>query len=306
MSLEGKFVIVTGGNTGIGKATCMELAKQKATVIIASRTIETCRSAVKEIAYLSANNQMYYRTLDLASFASIAKFAEEIKRDFPKIDILINNAACMGVPLPALTEDGIEVTFGVNHLGHFYLTQLLMDTLLKCKARIINVSAMGYKSGKLSEDMLDGDKPGIATGDTSLSMSIEMARYANSKLANVYFTRELVTRYGMDGLEAVCLHPGIVQSNIWRHTTDGDKSIIQKLIVKGMALFQSSCEEGCRTTMHCVSADLKDLNGKYFNKCAPEELLPVATDPKIQSKLWICSERMVDQIEKKLAENASA
>lgn len=250
---------------------------------------------------------MYYRTLDLASFASISKFAEEIKRDFPKIDILINNAAVMGVPLPALTEDGIEVTFGVNHLGHFYLTQLLMETLLKCKARIINVSSMGYKSGKLSEDMLDGDKPGIATGDTSLSMSIEMARYANSKLANVYFTQELVTRYGMDGLEAVCLHPGIVQSNIFRHTTDGDKSIMQKLIVKGMALFQISCVEGCKTTMHCVSADLKkDLNGKYFNKCQAEELLPVACDPKIQSKLWICSERLCDQIEKKLAEGASA
>jgi len=294
--LEGKVVIVTGGNTGIGLATSMELAALGAIVIIASRTESTSEAACEEISFQTGNEKVFYRHLDLAFFPSIKKFATEIQKEYKHIDILVNNAAVMGVPLPALTEDGIEVTFGVNHLGHFYLTQLLLETLLQSRARVINVSSDGYKQAKPAEfttELFTGDKPVISQQDEKDGMPDQFRKYAYSKLCNIYFTKELVARN--PELLAVSLHPGIIRSELGRHWKE---QIMGKLCMTFFSCFLRSPEVGCKTTIHCCKADISGVNGLYFKAEKEEKLEPIAEDGDIQLALWECSERLVKQLDK--------
>lgn len=288
---------MTGGNTGIGRATSMVLASEKAIVIIASRTEATSEAACEEITFQTGNEKVFYRHLDLASFASIKKFATEIQKEYPHIDILVNNAAVCGVPLPALTDDGIEVTFGVNHLGHFYLTQLLLETLLQSRARVINVASEGYKMAKPAEfttELFTGDKPAIAQQDEKDGMGDQFRKYAYSKLCNVYYTKELVARN--PELLAVSLHPGVIKTELGRHWKD---QIMGKLCMNFFSCFLRSPEQGCKTTIHCCKADISAVNGLYFKDEKEEKLEPIAEDNDIQLALWECSEKLVKQLEKK-------
>lgn len=202
--------------------------------------------------------QVFYKHLDLASFVSIKKFSNEILAEYSRIDILINNAAVMAVPPPALTEDGIEVTFGVNHLGHFYLTKLLMETLVESKARVINVSSEAYKFCKLDEftvDIFEGDKPKIAQPDDREGMMKDVAKYSDSKLCNIYFTKELVVRH--PELISVSLHPGTILTNIQRHWKD---HIPGRMFLFCFSWMMKSPEDGSQTTIHCCKADLSEVN----------------------------------------------
>ena len=178
-SLKGKTVVITGGNTGIGKETAVDLAGRGARVIIGCRNLEKGKEALKEIQERSGSSSVFLEQIDLASLESVRTFSDKILNSEPRLDILINNAGVMACPYQK-TEDGFEMQFGVNHLGHFLLTLLLLDRLKRSQpSRIINVSSSAHRmgSGKINFDDIHFEKSYSSWG-----------AYFNSKLANVLFT----------------------------------------------------------------------------------------------------------------------
>ena len=207
--LDGKTVIITGANTGIGLETAVDLAKRNARVILACRSVERGETAAVEVRKRSGNDNVVFVQLDLASLDSVRKFAAKILEEEPHIDILINNAGVMAIPKRMLTQDGFEMQFGTNHLGHFLLTNLLLDRIKEApSARIVNVSSKAHIRGNLDFDNLNSEKsytPWLA--------------YGNSKLANILFTRSLAKRLEGTGVMTNSLHPGLIMTELSRHLT---------------------------------------------------------------------------------------
>jgi len=204
--LKGKTVIITGANAGIGKETAVDLAKRNARVILACRSVEKGEKAAVEVRERSGSDNIVFQQLDLASLTSVRQFAARILEEEPRLDILINNAGGVGPP-HMKTEDGFEMQFGVNHLGHFLLTNLLLDHLKQApSARIVIVSSTAYKYARFDFD------------DLNLEKSYDHFRtYANSKLANILFTHSLSKRLKGTNVTANVLHPGYVRTDITRH-----------------------------------------------------------------------------------------
>ena len=208
--LDGKTVIITGGNTGIGKETAIDLAKRNARVIVACRSQEKGKKAEVDIRKESGSSNVHFRQIDLASFKSIRKFAKEVLSKESRIDILINNAGVMYCPF-GKTEDGFETQFGVNHLGHFLLTNLLLKKIEQApKGRIIIVSSVGHTyASKLDLDMINSE-----------AHYSPFDAYHKSKLANVLFTKALAKRLWRTGTDVTVnsLHPGAVDTELARHS----------------------------------------------------------------------------------------
>ncbi|XP_067210078.1 retinol dehydrogenase 11-like isoform X2 [Linepithema humile] len=194
-NLQGQVFLVTGANSGIGKETVKELIKRKATVIMACRDVQSAKNVIAEIRSKIPTGELIPMELDLASFSSIREFANAVLRNFPKIHVLINNA---GVYAPlkdrALTKDGFEIHFGVNHLGHFLLTNLLLDRLKQsAPSRIVVVTSKLLESGIIDFENLNGER--------GLPVKSRMnPGYCNSKLANAYFAAELAKRIENTGV----------------------------------------------------------------------------------------------------------
>ncbi|KAE8601471.1 hypothetical protein XENTR_v10013678 [Xenopus tropicalis] len=183
-SIIGQTVIVTGANTGIGKETALELAKRGGRIIMACRDMGKCENAARDIRGKTLNHNVFARHLDLASSKSIKEFAKTIINEEERVDVLINNAAVMRCP-HWKTEDNFEMQFGVNHLGHFLLTNLLLEKMKRSEnSRIINVSSLAHIAGDIDFDDLNWEKKKYNT----------KAAYCQSKLANVLFTNELAKR----------------------------------------------------------------------------------------------------------------
>uniref|UniRef100_A0A8C0GLS5 Dehydrogenase/reductase 13 n=1 Tax=Chelonoidis abingdonii TaxID=106734 RepID=A0A8C0GLS5_CHEAB len=188
-SLRGKTVVITGGNTGIGKMTALDLARRKARVILA------CRSRARGEAAESGNNEVLFMSLDLASLDSVRAFAETFLRSEPRLDILINNA---GGNLITESKDGFNLVFQVNHLGHFLLTHLLLERLkLSAPSRVVIVASSAHRSGKIDFENLHKPVEGILQN---------FQAYCNSKLANILYARELANK--LEGTDVTFLwHP---------------------------------------------------------------------------------------------------
>ena len=212
--LDGKTVIITGANTGIGKETAIELVKRNARIIVACRSQEKGRKAEVDIRKESGSNNVHFRQLDLASFKSIKKFAKEVLSEESRIDILINNAGVMYCPF-GKTEDGFETQFGVNHLGHFLLTNLLLDKIKQApEGRIIVVSSIGHTlTSKLDLDTINSE-----------AHYSPYDAYHKSKLSNVLFTKALAKRLTGTNVTANSLHPGAVDTDLPRHFMIGKVS----------------------------------------------------------------------------------
>ena len=207
--LAGKTVIITGANTGIGKETAIDMAKRQARVIMACRSVERGEKAAEEVRRASGSSNVVFQQLDLASLTSVRRFCERVLKEEPRIDILINNAGIMACPYWK-TEDGFEMQFGVNHLGHFLLTNLLLDRLKEAPAaRIVNVSSSGYKFAKC----INFDDINI---NSEQSYNPWQA-YCQSKLANILFTRSLAKRLEGTNVFTNCLHPGVIRTELGRH-----------------------------------------------------------------------------------------
>lgn len=276
--LDGKTVVITGANTGIGKEVAKELARRNARVIMACRDIQRGERAAEDIQKEVCQGQIVVRKLDLASFNSIRDFAKDVTLAEDKINILINNAGVFGPPF-SLTEDGYETTFAVNHLGHFLLTNLLLEKLAaSAPARIIIVSSKLYERAKMNFNNINSEEEykGIAA-------------YAQSKLANMLFSFELSKRLPK-GITVNSLHPGFVATDLPRHMLGS--SLKQLLYPIFAFLFMRTPLQGAQTVVHlATSSDVEGVSGKYFGDCKEEKIKEHALDEKSALRLWQLSEK---------------
>jgi retinol dehydrogenase 12 len=262
--------LITGGNTGIGLTTAAALARDGGRVYIACRNPERGQAAVTAIKSAASGASVELLSLDLTSLASVRACAREfLARDEP-LHVLINNAGIAGAR--GLTADGFELHFGVNHLGHFLLTTLLLDRLKACGpgSRIVNVSSAAHYGAK----GIDWD---AQRRKTSLT---RMREYGVSKLCNVLFTQELARRLGDGGADvtAYALHPGVVASDIWR----GVPQPLRALATRSML----STEQGAVTSVYCAtSPDVAGSSGLFYDNCQAVAPNPIAT-PELAEQLW--------------------
>lgn len=278
-SLSGKVVVITGGNSGIGKATAMEMARRKARVIIASRNSAVGIKAVKEIVSETGNKDVEFRKLDLSSFKSVREFAKGLEGE--RLSILINNAGVTGPGCNRMhiTEDKCEYIMQCNYFGHFLLTHCLLDTLVKNKpSRIINVSSVMYKWTKLDLNDLNS---------TRKYNAVEV--YNKTKLALVLFTIEMSKRLDKD-VTINAVHPGIVKTDIVKNTPWFEGLITRILFV----LVGKSPLQGAQTTLHlALSPDLNEVSGRYFSNCKEQRISSLEEKKHLAYQLYRISERMV-------------
>lgn len=280
--MRGKNIIITGANSGIGKATTVDLLKQGGRVIMACRDRVRAEKAAREVLEeAGGNGEVSIKHLDLASLKSVHTFCEEIIKEESQIDVLINNAGVYQCPYTK-TEDGFEMQFGVNHLGHFLLTHLLLDLLKQsAPSRIIVVSSKLYKYGEINFEDLNSEQ----SYDKAFA-------YARSKLANLLFTVELGQNLAGTGVTVNALTPGIVRTNLGRHVHI--PMLAKPLFELASKAFFKTPQEGAQTSVYLAcSPDVENSQGKCFADCKPQDLLPKATDEDIAKKLWDISEVMV-------------
>ena len=281
--MDGKTVIITGANTGIGKETALDMAKRGARVIMACRDLKKGEAALKDIVERTGNSNVLLKHLDLASLKSVRKFAKDINMNEPELHVLINNAGLGGVPELMKTEDGFELTMGVNHLGHFLLTNLLLDLLKKSSpSRIIVVSSDTH--GRWTKEMKFDNVNSERFYDRYDS-------YSQSKLANILFARELAKRLNGSGVTANSLHPGLIMTEIFRYFGFMHMTFYWRpwAIVLGKTI-----EQGAQTTIHlAVSKDVEGVTGLYFDNCKPIEPSKAAQSDEAAVKLWQLSADLV-------------
>mgnify|MGYP003563191367 CR=1 FL=1 len=276
--MEGKNCVVTGGNSGIGFETALALANSGANVIIVSRSQEKAASAVKSIKAKSQNNQVDYVLADLSSQKSIRDAAKYIRRDFEKIDVLINNAGTWFSELK-LTEDGVERQFAVNHLAYVLLTHELLGAVRKSPdGRIICVGSDSHFHGKIHFD------------DLSLGRKYHgIKAYAQSKMANVMFVYGLDKRLKERKIEHVavnCVQPGLVKTDIGlKHTIS-----LHGLAWRIRRLGGVSPAKGAETSIYLAcSEEVAGESGKYWDKCKPKPSSKRSYIEEDSSRLWdIC------------------
>lgn len=279
-ALHGKTVIVTGGNTGIGKMTAVDLARRGARVILACRSKQRGETAVYDIRKETGNMEVLFMPLDLASLKSVRSFTKAFLNSEPRLDILINNAG-VGALVDDRTSDGFNMCFGVNHLGHFLLTSLLLQRLKECSpSRIVVVASKMYLVGKLDFSALYQEKKGYAQ---------LFASYSDSKLCNILFVRELANK--LEGTNVTCysVHPGLVDTEIFRYF----KFWIRVLLFPFAKLFYRDAENGAQTSIYCaVQEGIEQFSGQYFADCHVQEVAAHARDDAVAKKLWEVSERL--------------
>jgi len=278
-NMNGKVCLVTGGTNGIGKATAQALAQMGATVVIVGRDAQKAALVSKEIQESSGNPNVDWLLADLSSQQDIRRIASEFKNKYSKLHVLINNAGGTFMTRQ-LSVDGIEMTFSLNHLAYFLLTNLLLDTILASSpARIINVSSDAHSGGKIEFDNLQGERSYSGIGP-----------YGNSKLANILFTNELARRLEGTGVTVNVLHPGLVSTGFGKN----NPGLLMKIMGVVIPLIARSPEEGAETSIYLVSSPaVQNITGKYFVDCKVTQPAPQATDSAVAKKLWDVSAEMV-------------
>ena len=278
--MEGKVVIVTGANSGIGYETALELARRKAKVILACRDMAKGEKAADDIIKLTENKNVFAHHLDLSSLESIRCFAKEMNNILDRLDVLIHNAGCFPKPGRHLTKDNLELQFATNHFGPFLLNHLLLDLLKRsAPSRIIVVSSMTHLWARLDLENLNCEK----------YEREPYFIYCSTKLANLLFVRELAKRLEGTGVTANAVHPGGVRTGIFRNL----HWFIKYLILPIVYPFFKNAEEGAQTSIYLAVADeVKNISGLYFVDCKPSWTSPAARNDKTALKLWKISEKL--------------
>jgi NAD(P)-dependent dehydrogenase (short-subunit alcohol dehydrogenase family) len=266
-------ILITGANTGIGKATAEALAARGDQLYLACRSEPKTRDAIDEIAGKTGNRDLHFLPLDLGDLASVRECAAKFLAEDVPLHVLINNAGVAGVR--GITKDGFELAFGTNHVGHFLLTNLLLDKLkASAPSRIVNVSSVGHFQARgIDWEAVRQPTKGVTA----------MGEYGVSKLANVLHAQELARRLEGTGVTTYSLHPGAIASDIWSRRLPGPLASILKL-------FMRSTEEGAKTSVWCATApELAGESGKYYDDCKEKAPNKVAT-PELAAELWKRSE----------------
>ena len=265
--MKGKTCLITGATSGIGKETALALTKLGATVVFTARDEVKGKAAKKELVDRSGNSDIDYVFCDLSSLQSVKECSEAFRSGHKRLDVLINNAGTWEKER-SLSKDGIELTFAVNHLAHFLLTNRLLD-LLKASApsRVVSVTS------DLQGGTIDFDDIGFERRFRG------MWAYRQSKLANILFVKELARRLEGTAVTANCLMPGMVNTRLSRSSGAMSKAIFK--------LLASKPEKGARTSIYLASSpDLEKISGKCFSKSRIHETSKESNDPELAKRLW--------------------
>ena len=275
--MNNKLCLVTGANAGIGRATALGLAQKGAHVVMICRSAERGRAAQQVIIAQSGNQQVDLLLADLSVQAEIRRVAAEFNQRYSRLDVLVNNAGAIFTTRQE-SADGLELTFALNHLGYFLLTQELLPLLLaSAPARIINVASGAHYSGQINFDDLQ-----LRQGYAAFKA------YAQSKLANVLFTNELARRLAGTGVTANSLHPGVVGTQFGRNNRG------LSLIIRLVRPFLRSEAKGAETSIHLATApELATTTGQYFDDNQPKRASDLAYDEALARRLWEESEKLV-------------
>ena len=292
IDLTGKTALVTGGSSGLGAVTARALASKGARVIITARDMDKARKAVDEIK-ASTGSDVEIEELELGSFDRIRKFAERFLKKHDTLNILVNNAGVMACP-QSTTQDGLELQFGSNHLGHFLMTVLIAPALIRgAPSRVVSLSSNGHRFSPVVFDDIQFERREYQ----------KWAAYGQSKTANALFAVGLNMRLKDRGVEAFSVHPGAILTDLPRHLTDEDWQMFRDLQEAG-TLHLKTVESGAATSVYAATApELNGRGGAYLADCRINEIdedpesqtgvCAYAIDPEAAERLWAISEEMI-------------
>ena len=280
--MDGRIALVTGANSGIGKETAVGLARSGTTTVLACRDAGRAAAAAEEIRRRTGSGDVHVVALDLADLKTVTACADEVLERWPRLDVLVNNAGGIW-STRQVTADGFEQTFGVNHLGHFLLTRLLLARLrASAPSRIVNLTSFGHHFAPfgMRYDDLQSERGYVA-----------LEVYGRSKLANLLFTRELARRLQGTGVTANAAHPGPVRSGFGM---DGDLRGIAGLGNRVVRRFEISSEAGARTSLYLAEApELEGRSGGYYARSKPAHMSRQARSAQAAERLWTVSEELL-------------
>ena len=271
VDMKGKTCLITGGNSGIGKATAIGLAKLGATVVIVSRDKDKGEAAIFEIRSLSRNKDVDSMVCDLSSLDSVRELAHDFAARYKQLHVLVNNAGVF-LPKRVSTVDGLETTFVTNHLGHFLLTNLLLDELKESSpSRIINITSSAHYRTEIDFEDLQSEKKYSG-----------YHAYSQSKLANVLFTYQLAKKLEGTGVTVNTLHPGVVRTGFGK-----DQGGLMSIGVRIGSPFMMSAESAARAVIYlATSPELEGVTGKFFSKGHEKKSSTQSYDTAAAERLW--------------------
>lgn len=279
-SLSGRTCLVTGANSGIGKEVARGLAARGATVLLLCRDRARGRAAHRDLEAETGSTALALIVCDLADPDAVRAAADVVRREHDRLDVLVNNAG-LARARRTLTDAGVELTFAVNHLGHFGLTNLLLDVLSRAAGRVVTVSSGAHHDARLGRAPLEA----IARGEAWRN---GFQAYADSKLANVLFTFELARRASGTGITANAVHPGMVATRIWNRNYD-PISLLARLAKP----FMASPARGAAPVLRLATDPaLDDVTGRYFARESEAEAADAAYDRGLAARLWRLSEEL--------------
>ena len=279
--MQGKVCLVTGATSGIGEVTAAALAARGAQVIVVGRNQQKAEYTVQQIQSETGSDSVHYLLADFADLQQIQDLVSSFKSQFSRLDVLINNAGAF-FNTRRQTAYGVEMTFLVNHLAPFLLTNLLLDMIMVSpSARIINVSSDAHQYGSIDFDDLEYKRRYFG-----------MKAYARSKLANILSTYELARRLEGSTVTVNALHPGHIATDIWRTNF----SVIGPLLKWIIGFFAITPEEGAKTSIYLASStEVESVTGRFFIGREVVKSSPMSYDQNLAHQLWLVSERLTGQ-----------
>jgi retinol dehydrogenase-14 len=278
--LHDKTILVTGATNGIGFHAAIALAQRGARVVMVGRDARRTETAVADVVARTGSREVSSLIADFSVQADIRRLADAFRARHARLDVLVNNAGQVN-KARGVTADGLEMTFAVNHLGYFLLTNLLADLLVRsAPARVVTVSSIGHRQGTL-----DFDDLGFARGGYSI-----MRAYSRSKLANVLFAAELARRLAGTGVTSNSLHPGSVNTRIWSGAPLWARPLIQIFL---RPFFISPARGASYIVDLATRPELAGVTGRYFEQGVMIDPAPLARDPALAARLWDASAALV-------------
>jgi len=273
--MAGKVVLITGANSGIGFEASVKIASMGAHVVMVARDRRRGDDALVAVKARSGSDTVSLLLCDMASMAGVRALAQDVLARHPRLDVIVNNAGSVKTSRE-VTEDGLEWTFAANYLGHFLLTNLLLDRLREsAPARVVNVSSDGHRRGTIEFENLQFERGGFST----------LTAYARSKLAQVLFTRELARRLEQTGVTVNALHPGAVATGIWAKAA-APWYVRAPIAVAKVLFMRTPSQGGDRIVYLATSPDVEGLTGGYYDKDRLTLPSTLALDQALARRLW--------------------